>query len=414
MKVYFKTFGCRTNIYDTELLKSYVKNYEIVNDDNIADIIVVNSCTVTNGADSGVRNYINSMRNSGKKAILTGCGAVSKGDELFKSSAIFGVLGASNKSKIDEMLGKSEPFYELGDLNFIDKNIVSNYENHTKAFIKIQEGCDFACSYCIIPSVRGFSRSIDENIILKEAKILASNGYSEIVLTGTNIGSYGKGNNTTLGKLVANLGKINGIKRIRLGSIEPSQIDDSFREILSEPWLERHLHIALQHTSQEMLTIMNRRNRALRDLDLFCELSSMGFALGTDFIVAHPGESKKIWSEAVENFIKFPLTHIHAFIFSPRNGTKSASMSIDVSPQIAKERLKTLQNIVSQNNIKFRQNNAHKPLEVLVEKSCGDDIYEGWDQYYNKIKIKSSKNISKEWINITNYDIMQEFNYAQI
>ena len=414
MKVYFKTFGCRTNIYDTELLKSYVKNYEIVNDDNITDIIVVNSCTVTNGADSGVRNYINSMRNSGKKVILTGCGAVSKGDELFKSSAIFGVLGASNKSKIDEMLGKSEPFYELGDLNFIDKNIVSNYENHTKAFIKIQEGCDFACSYCIIPSVRGFSRSIDENIILKEAKILASNGYSEIVLTGTNIGSYGKGNNTTLGKLVANLGKINGIKRIRLGSIEPSQIDDSFREILSEPWLERHLHIALQHTSQEMLTIMNRRNRALRDLDLFCELSSMGFALGTDFIVAHPGESKKIWSEAVENFIKFPLTHIHAFIFSPRNGTKSASMSIDVSPQIAKERLKTLQNIVSQNNIKFRQNNAHKPLEVLVEKSCGDDIYEGWDQYYNKIKIKSSKNISKEWINITNYDIMQEFNYAQI
>lgn len=414
MKVYFKTFGCRTNIYDTELLKSYVKNYEIVNDDNIADIIVVNSCTVTNGADSGVRNYINSMRNSGKKVILTGCGAVSKGDELFKSSAIFGVLGASNKSKIDEMLGKSEPFYELGDLNFIDKNIVSNYENHTKAFIKIQEGCDFACSYCIIPSVRGFSRSIDEDIILKEAKILASNGYSEIVLTGTNIGSYGKGNNTTLGKLVANLGKINGIKRIRLGSIEPSQIDDSFREILSEPWLERHLHIALQHTSQEMLTIMNRRNRALRDLDLFCELSLMGFALGTDFIVAHPGESKKIWSEAVENFIKFPLTHIHAFIFSPRNGTKSASMSIDVSPQIAKERLKTLQNIVSQNNIKFRQNNAHKPLEVLVEKSCGDDIYEGWDQYYNKIKIKSSKNISKEWINITNYDIMQEFNYAQI
>lgn len=414
MKVYFKTFGCRTNIYDTELLKSYVKNYEIVNDDNIADIIVVNSCTVTNGADSGVRNYINSMRNSGKKVILTGCGAVSKGDELFKSSAIFGVLGASNKSKIDEMLGKSEPFYELGDLNFIDKNIVSNYENHTKAFIKIQEGCDFACSYCIIPSVRGFSRSIDENIILKETKILASNGYSEIVLTGTNIGSYGKGNNTTLGKLVANLGKINGIKRIRLGSIEPSQIDDSFREILSEPWLERHLHIALQHTSQEMLTIMNRRNRALRDLDLFCELSSMGFALGTDFIVAHPGESKKIWSEAVENFIKFPLTHIHAFIFSPRNGTKSASMSIDVSPQIAKDRLKTLQNIVSQNNIKFRQNNAHKPLEVLVEKSCGDDIYEGWDQYYNKIKIKSSKNISKEWINITNYDIMQEFNYAQI
>ena len=225
MRVYFKTFGCRTNIYDTELLKSYIKNYEIINDESLADIIVVNSCTVTNGADSGVRNYINSMRNSGKKVVLTGCGAVSKGLELYKNSAIFGVLGASNKDKIDEMLSRNEPFYELGDLNFIDKNIVSNYENHTKAFIKIQEGCDFSCSYCIIPSVRGLSRSIDESVILNEARILANNGYSEIVLTGTNIGSYGKGSSTTLGKLLSNLGKINGIKRIRLGSIEPSQID---------------------------------------------------------------------------------------------------------------------------------------------------------------------------------------------
>lgn len=414
MKVYFKTFGCRTNIYDTELLKSYVKNYEIINDESVADIVVVNSCTVTNGADSGVRSYINSMRNSGKKVILTGCGAVSKGDELFKNSAIFGVLGASNKSKIDEMLSRSEPFYELGDLNFIDKNIVSNYENHTKAFIKIQEGCDFSCSYCIIPSVRGLSRSIDESVILNEAKILASNGYSEIVLTGTNIGSYGKGGSTTLGKLLAKLGKISGIKRIRLGSIEPSQIDESFKEILLEPWLERHLHIALQHTSQDMLTIMNRRNRALRDVDLFCELSSMGFALGTDFIVAHPGETPKIWSEALENFIKFPLTHIHAFIFSPRSGTKSATMPINVDPKTAKERLKTLQNIVADNNYKFRQNNSNKPLNILVEKRCDDDIYEGWDQYYNKIKIKSPKNISKEWINISDYEIMQEFNYAKI
>lgn len=414
MRVYFKTFGCRTNIYDTELLKSYIKNHEIINDESLADIIVVNSCTVTNGADSGVRNYINSMRNSGKKVVLTGCGAVSKGLELYKNSAIFGVLGASNKDKIDEMLSKNEPFYELGDLNFIDKNIVSNYENHTKAFIKIQEGCDFSCSYCIIPSVRGLSRSIDESVILNEARILANNGYSEIVLTGTNIGSYGKGSSTTLGKLLSNLGKINGIKRIRLGSIEPSQIDESFKEILREPWLERHLHIALQHTSQDMLTIMNRRNRALRDLDLFCELSSMGFALGTDFIVGHPGETPKIWDEALENFIKFPLTHIHAFIFSPRNGTKSATMAIDVDPKTAKERLKTLQNIVAKNNLKFRLENCDKPLEVLVEKSCDENLYEGWDQYYNKIKIKSDKNISKEWINIKNYEITQDFNYAQI
>ena len=163
-----------------------------------------------------------------------------------------------------------------------------------------------------------------------------------------------------------------------------------------------------------MLTIMNRRNRALRDLDLFCELSSMGFALGTDFIVGHPGETPQIWNEAIENFNKFPLTHIHAFIFSPRNGTKSVTIPMDVDSQIAKERLKTLQNIVAQNNLKFRQNNADRPLDVLVEKQSNGDIYEGWDQYYNKIKIKSSKNIAKEWVHITDYEIMQESNYAQI
>ena len=187
-KIFFKTFGCRTNIYDTELLKSYIKDYEITNDEEVADIVVINSCTVTNSADSGVRNYINGVKRRGAKVILTGCGAVSKGKELF-ASGIYGVLGASKKSDLNELLKQEKPFFELGNLNSVDKNIVTNYENHTKAFIKIQEGCNFNCSYCIIPSVRGRARSMDEAMILKEARILAQNGYNELVLTGTNIGS---------------------------------------------------------------------------------------------------------------------------------------------------------------------------------------------------------------------------------
>lgn len=410
-KIFFKTFGCRTNIYDTELLKSYIKDYEITNDEEVADIVVINSCTVTNSADSGVRNYINGVKRRGAKVILTGCGAVSKGKELF-NSGIFGVLGASKKSDLNELLKQEKPFFELGNLNSVDKNIVTNYENHTKAFIKIQEGCNFNCSYCIIPSVRGKARSMDEAMILKEARILAQNGYNELVLTGTNIGSYGKDTNSSLGKLLANLGKISGIRRIRLGSIEPSQIDESFREILKEEWLERHLHIALQHTSQAMLKIMRRRNNAFSDLELFNELSSLGFALGTDYIVGHPGESEEIWAEAVENFKKFPITHLHAFVYSPRRDTHSATLKSDVSGDVAKSRLKILQGIALQNNENFRKKH-NVALKILVEQKNGD-FYEGFDQFYNKAKISSQNDITKEWLEVSEYEIKPDANYAKI
>ncbi|WP_298704456.1 radical SAM protein, partial [uncultured Campylobacter sp.] len=199
MKIYFKTFGCRTNIYDTQLIKSNLKSGEITHDEQGADVVVINSCTVTNGADADVRNYVNKMNRLGKKILLTGCGAVSRGEELYKNGAVFGVFGMSQKEKIDEFLGSESKFYDIGGLDGVEKNLISDYEDHTKAFIKIQEGCDFNCSYCIIPSVRGRSRSSSEDAILKEAESLAANGFSEIVLTGTNIGSYGRTAGTSLG-----------------------------------------------------------------------------------------------------------------------------------------------------------------------------------------------------------------------
>lgn len=409
-KVFFKTFGCRTNIYDTQLLKTYIKEHEIVQDETQADVVVINSCTVTNGADSGLRAYINSVKKNGVKVILTGCGAVSKGKDFFDKKEIFGVLGASNKNKINEFISYDKEFYELGNLNFIDTKIVSDYENHTKAFVKIQEGCDFACSYCIIPSVRGKSRSVPQDEIVKQIKILAQNGYSEIVLTGTNIGSYGLKEKTTLGRLLQLIGKIDGIKRIRLGSLEPAQIDESFKEILNETWLERHLHIALQHTHEKMLRIMRRRSHTENDLALFNELSEKGFALGTDFIVAHPGESEEIWKSALENFKNFNLTHIHAFIFSPRDGTHSASMSERINGEIAKERLNTLKTIVEKNNFEFRKKQKQK-LEILVESKKGE-FYEGYDQFFNKIKIQTKQDIAKQWLEIEKYDIKYEYNFV--
>ena len=408
-KIYFKTFGCRTNIYDTELLKSYVKDFELTNDENEANIIIINSCTVTNSADSTARAYINSLQKKGVKIILTGCGVAKQGKEFFEKKAVFGVLGAGKKQLINTLLKQNSQFYELGELNFIDEGRLKGFQRHTKAFLKIQEGCDYACSYCIIPSVRGKSRSVSENELVKQVQEFVQNGYTEFVLTGTNIGSYGLKNGTTLGKLLQKLGAIKGVKRIRLGSLEPAQIDESFKEILDEAWIERHLHIALQHTSEKMLRLMRRRSHTKDDLALFEFLADKNFALGTDFIVAHPGETPEIWSEALGNFKKFKLTHLHGFIFSPRTGTHSATLKNDIKGEVAKARLRELKAIVAQNNFEFRQ--KQKALNVLVE-SFKNGFYEGYDEFYNKIKIKSTNDISKQWLKISAYEIKEEGNEA--
>jgi threonylcarbamoyladenosine tRNA methylthiotransferase MtaB len=412
-KVYFKTFGCRTNIYDTQIMKNSLRDFIIVQTQEEADIVVVNSCTVTNGADSGVRNYINSVKKENKKVILAGCGAFSKGENLFEQKKVFGVFGHSEKENLNELLKSENEFFQIGDLNSLDKSIVSDYLGKSKAFIKIQEGCNFRCSYCIIPYVRGDARSQDENLILKQIEKLALNGFGEFVLTGTNIGSYGKDKGSSLGKLLQKISSLRGVRRVRLGSIEPIQIDESFKEILKEPWLERHLHIALQHTSENILKLMRRRNHVAKDLELFEELASKGFALGTDFITGHPGESQEIWNQAVQTFKKFPLTHLHAFTYSKRDGTPSASMKPQIPGNIAKHRLKELEKIIFEKNHNFRKMYEKTPLEVLIEEKK-EEYYVGYDQFYNKIHVQSTKDILKNWIMLEEYEIKEDGNYAQI
>ena len=410
-KVFFKTFGCRTNIYDTQVMMANLSDFEVTEDEKSAEIIIVNSCTVTNGADTGVRSYINHATKEGKKVIIAGCGAISKGESLFAQNKVFGVMGHSEKGQINTLLKHETPFYQIGDLTSLDETIVHEYTGKTKAFIKIQEGCNFRCSYCIIPYVRGNARSQDENKIIEQVQKLALNGYGEFVLTGTNIGSYGKDKASSLGKLVHRLGTIRGVRRIRLGSIEPVQIDESFREILGEPWLERHLHVALQHTSERMLELMRRRNNVKRDLELFQELSERGFALGTDYITGHPGESEAIWQEAYTTLEHFPLTHLHAFTYSKRDGTPSSTMKPEVKGDVAKERLKSIETLVESKNITFRQKNNAIPLTVLVEEHK-DDHFIGYDQFFNKVIIQSNRDLLKEWVTIENYEIQQEANYA--
>ena len=362
-KVYFKTFGCRTNLFDTQVMKSNLKNYQCVENESEADIIIVNSCTVTNGADSGVRGYLHKMRQMDKKVYFTGCGVGTRGEGVFDNNLAHSVFAHSYKERIDELLSQKERFFYIeSNPTHIDSTIVSEFVGKSRAFIKIQEGCDFACSYCIIPSVRGSARSYPREKILSTIRALAENGISEVVLTGTNVGSYGKDlPKYNLARLIRDIDSLRLLKRLRIGSLEPSQIDSEFKEILELPLIERHLHIALQHTSNTMLSLMNRHNRVESDLELFSEFAKKGFCLGSDFIVGHPGESESVWEEALENFRAFPLTHLHPFVYSAREGTTSSDMLTRmgaIQGNVAKQRLHSLKSIVAKNNIAFRQ--AHK------------------------------------------------------
>ena len=411
MKVFFKTFGCRTNIFDTQVMIENLQSYFIVNNEDEADIIVINSCTVTNGADRDVRDYISKVQKLNKKIFFTGCALDSVGKVAFDNKKIFGAFGHSSKENIESLLKIQNRFFIENDLSHKDSTIVSDFTNKIRGFIKVQEGCNFKCSYCIIPQVRGKSRSYDRDKILSQVQKLVDNGVSEVVLSGTNLGSYGKDNKDTLAQLIIAISKISGIKRIRLGSLEPSQIKDDFLEILDSGFLERHLHIAIQHTNDMMLRAMNRINRFDKDLKLFEDIAKRGFAIGSDFIVGFPGESEEIFDDTIKKIKMLPLTHIHTFIYSPRNNTMAAGFKIDVSKGKAKERLHRIKDIVSSKNKVFRENKT--PLDVLVENKKGD-FYYGLDQFYNRIRIKSDKSLYSKWIVIDDYKVEQDMNYAEI
>ncbi len=411
-KVYFKTFGCRTNQFDTQIMMSKLKDFALCDDELNSDYIVVNSCTVTNGADSSVRNYIASMKrkNPNAKVILAGCGSHSKGEGLFEDKKVFGVIGHSEKENLNTVLKNEKPFYQIGDLEHIDTTIVEEFIGKSRAFIKIQEGCDFACSYCIIPQVRGAARSHKEETILEQISKLASNGFGEFILTGTNVGSYGRDHDTSMAKLLKKMSQIRGVRRIRIGSLEPIQIDDEFMELLTEPWMAKQLHIALQHTSDKMLEVMNRRNTYKTDLALFNTIASKGYALGTDFIVGHPGEDEKEWHEAVARVKELPLTHVHAFSYSKRDNTASAKMKPEIRGNIAKERHKELTAIIKAKNLAFRHDH-NKALEVLLE-SGKEGIYQGFDQYFNKISVRSEQDLSSNWVFLNDVEVGDAGNEA--
>jgi MiaB-like tRNA modifying enzyme len=395
-KVFFKTFGCRTNIFDTQVMMTNLLKSKVSQTLYDADIIIINSCTVTNSADASIRNYINSIKREfpEKEILFTGCGVLTEGEKLYNKGIIKTIFGHSEKERVEDFIYNENRVFQIGDFEHIDSTIVENFNGKSRAFIKIQEGCNFSCNYCIIPTVRGKSRSYSEKTIIEQVTKLASNGFGEFVLTGTNIGSY-QNTTSSLAKLLKKISQIRGVRRVRLGSVEPSQITHEFKEILSEKWLGRYLHIALQYTDNRMLKIMNRKNKLEKDLELFHFISNQGYAIGTDYIVGHPFETEEIFNTAFENLKKFPLTHIHLFRYSVRNGTKSANMKNIIDGKIVKERFKLINNLIK-NKAELFKKSINQPLEILFENKRGE-FYYGYDQYFFQRSIMTKEDLEGKW-----------------
>lgn len=408
-KVYFKTFGCRTNKFDTEAMQTALKTHQNTNNIEEAAVIVVNSCTVTNGADSDVRNFIRKIKRNfpDKKIIFTGCGYEKNWQNLSQQNLIDKAFNPSFKTQIDAIL-TDEKLQEKSPKEFI-----SGEFGLKKSFVKIQEGCDFDCSYCIIPSVRGRARSFARKDIVNQVQSLCAKGLSEIVLTGTNIGSYGKKTGDNLADLISELSQIEKLKRIRLGSIEPSQVNTKLIKSIKNGKGDRYLHVAIQHVDDYLLKLMKRKNRFEKDLELFLELSQNGFSIGTDFIVGFPYENDEIWQKSIEKINSLPLTHIHTFIYSKRENTVAANLKELVKGDIAKERQKELIEIINQKNLTFRQA-IKEPLLVLIEKQTKQEntfVSNGYCQFYNKIEI-SSKTPLNNWELIKDIKINKEKSMA--
>ena len=247
---------------------------------------------------------------------------------------------------------------------------------------------------------------------MEQISKLASNGFGEFILTGTNVGSYGQDHDTSMAKLLKKMSMIRGVRRIRIGSLEPIQIDDEFLELLDEPWMAKHLHIALQHTSDKMLEVMNRRNSFATDVELFNKIANRGYALGTDFIVGHPGEDEKEWSEAINRVKGLPLTHVHAFSYSKRDNTASSVMKPEIRGNIAKERHRELTSIIKAKNYAFRREHT-SDLEVLLE-TGKKGVFSGFDQYFNKVEVESSDDLSSNWVLLNNVEVDSNGNKARL
>ena len=397
MKAAIHTLGCKVNIYESEYIINILKEngYQIVDFDSKADIYIINTCTVTNTSDKKSEKMIKRARKQNKDAIIIamGCHAQIKGDNIDADI----IIGNKDKSKIISLIeeyqenkNKIKRIYNLDNVSFEDMYI-SSFNSHTRAFVKIQDGCDAFCSYCIIPYARGPIRSKDPKTVIKEITSLVENGYKEIILTGIHTGKYGKDINYTFEQLLKEIIKIKNLYRIRISSIEINELTDPILNLIKDNQvIAKHLHIPLQSGSDKILKLMDRKYDLKFYKDRIEKIRKMikDVSITTDLIVGFPNENEKDMEDTLKFLKEIKFTKIHTFPYSKREGTKAVSMENQIDETIKRKRVKTVLELSDQLEQDFYQSKLNETEEVIIEQTKDGKSY-GYTSNYIKVEINS-------------------------
>ncbi|ATD54698.1 tRNA (N(6)-L-threonylcarbamoyladenosine(37)-C(2))-methylthiotransferase MtaB [Clostridium chauvoei] len=433
MKVAFATLGCRVNVYESEAMaeKFIREGYEVVDFSEVADVYVINTCTVTNMGDKKSRQIIGRARRLNEEAIIAvvGCYSQMAPKEVSEIPGVDVVLGTRNKGDVvyyvnkakDE--GKSQVHVEgvLKNKKFEDLKI-EDYQDKTRAFLKIQDGCNRFCTYCLIPYARGSVCSKDPKKVIEEVKKLAEHGFKEIILSGIHTASYGLDleGNVTLIDLIEEIENVEGIERIRIGSIEPAFFTkEVIEKIKTFKKLCPHFHLSLQSGCDATLKRMNRRYTA-KEYQEAVELlrdTLEGVSITTDVIVGFPGETEEEFNETVEFLKTIKLTKTHVFKYSPRKGTKAADMENQIDGNIKEQRSKVLIDLSNKNEEEFNKKFINKDMDILIEQRVKgkEGIFEGYTRNYIKVEVPCNcADIIGKIVDIKIIEAEQEFAKARL
>lgn len=401
MKVGIYTLGCKVNTYESEFIISLFKNrgYQIEDFNKECDIYIINTCTVTNQSDRKDRKIINSVKN--KDACIVVCGCFVESAKNYNYEGVDVVIGNYNKSQIVDLVEehlktKKQIIKKENIMQVPFENMeITNSETRTRAFVKIQDGCENYCSYCIIPFVRGKCRSKDKDTVIREITNLVNNNYKEIVLTGIHTGNYGVDLGLSFSTLLEEILTIPNLKRLRISSIEITELDDKFLNLLQNNILCNHLHIPLQSGSNKILKLMNRKYTKEEFKKYIEKIRKIrpNISITTDVIVGFPNETEEDFQESLEFIKDINFSKVHVFPYSKRDGTKAARMNGHINGTIKKERTKKLLELSTHLEEAYYQNTIDKKEKVLIEKIEKGYAYGHTSNYlYLKLKGNYQKN----------------------
>lgn len=408
--VSFLTLGCKVNQYDSDAMRTIFlqQGYKAVKEEEEADVYVINTCSVTSIGDRKSRQMVRKIRRKHPQAVIAVAGCYAQiAPEIFEAMGDIDVIvGAQNRSKIVEYVEqaqkKEKTINAVKDImsvtEFENLYVDAEGETKTRAFIKVQEGCDNYCTFCIIPFARGKLKSRKQKDAVEEIRRLVLKGYREIVLTGIHLGNYGRDlhDGTSLATLVEELLRIPNLLRIRMGSIESVELsDDLINLIKDELRVCRHLHLPIQSGSDAVLRRMNRHYRLPEYKKLISELREKipGLALTTDLIVGFPGETEENFMETLETLRELRFSAIHVFPYSQRTGTPAAVFPNQVPGDIKKDRVHRVQELEKEISKEYRKTFLQKTVHVLIEEEK-NGYFEGLSDEYIRVSI-TDKNVEK-------------------